>query len=104
MPSQTFSSFEAFFDANRHANLRPMLLGRDRGNWGLTHLIVNTLSVQWGQAGGKAVVDIQLPPYWLKSLSIYPLTLGKQNLVIAGTGCRRTFLRSRRSPCARRYT
>jgi len=57
MPSQTFSSFEAFFDANRHANLRPMLLGRDRGNWGLTHLIVNTLSVQWGQAGGKAVVE-----------------------------------------------
>jgi AraC family transcriptional regulator, ethanolamine operon transcriptional activator len=57
MPTQSFSSFEAFFDANRHANLRPMLLGRDCGNWALTNLIVNKLGIQWGQAGGKAVVE-----------------------------------------------
>jgi len=43
--------------ANRHASLRPMVLGRDRGNWVLTHLMVNNLSVQWGQAGGKAVIE-----------------------------------------------
>jgi AraC family transcriptional regulator, ethanolamine operon transcriptional activator len=57
MPTQTFSSFEAFVGANQHARLRPMALGSDRGNWALTHLIVNHLSVQWGQAGGKAVVE-----------------------------------------------
>ena len=57
MPTQSFLTFEAFFDANRHASLRAMLLGRDHGNWALTHLMVNNLSVQWGQAGGKAVVE-----------------------------------------------
>lgn len=57
MPTQSFSTFEAFFDANRHAGLRPMLLDRDHGNWALTHLLVGNLSVQWGQAAGKAVVE-----------------------------------------------
>ena len=57
MPTQSFLTFEAFFDANRHASLRATLLGRDRGNWMLTHLVVANLSVQWGQAGGKAVVE-----------------------------------------------
>ncbi|MGA3210223.1 MAG: helix-turn-helix domain-containing protein [Terriglobales bacterium] len=57
MPIQRFSSFEAFMEANRHARLRPMVLGRDRGNWALTHLMVNNLSVQWGEAGGKAVIE-----------------------------------------------
>jgi AraC family ethanolamine operon transcriptional activator len=57
MPVRNFSSFEAFIEANQHAKLRPMVLGRDRGLWALTHLMVNTLSVQWGQAGGKAVVE-----------------------------------------------
>ena len=57
MPTQTYTSFETFFDANRHAKLRPMVLGFDRKKWMLTHLIVNHLSVQWGQAGGKAVVE-----------------------------------------------
>jgi len=57
MPTQSFLTFEAFFDANRHASLRAMLLGRDYGNWVLTYLMVNNLSVQWGHAGGKAVVE-----------------------------------------------
>jgi hypothetical protein len=57
MPKQTFPSFEAFIEANRHARLRQMVLGRDRGNWVLTHLMVNNLSVQWGEAGGKAVIE-----------------------------------------------
>jgi AraC family transcriptional regulator, ethanolamine operon transcriptional activator len=57
MPTQTFSSFEAFIHANRYAGLRAMVLGRDRGNWVLTHLMANNLTVQWGQAGGKAVVE-----------------------------------------------
>ncbi len=57
MPTQLFCSFEAFFDSNQHANLRPMLLGHDRGNWVLTSLTVNQLSVQWGKAGGRAVVE-----------------------------------------------
>ncbi len=33
MPKQTFSSFEAFFDANRHATVRATLLGPARENW-----------------------------------------------------------------------
>ncbi len=57
MPTQTFSSFEAFFDANRHASVRATLLGRDCKSWALTHLFVNAASVQWGEASGKAVVE-----------------------------------------------
>jgi AraC family ethanolamine operon transcriptional activator len=57
MPIQSFSSFEAFFGANRHADLRAMLLGPERKNWVLTHLILNDLSVQLGQAAGRAVVE-----------------------------------------------
>lgn len=57
MPTQTFSSFDAFFQANRHASLRAMLLGADQGGWALTNLIVNKLGVQFGQARGRAVVE-----------------------------------------------
>jgi AraC family transcriptional regulator, ethanolamine operon transcriptional activator len=57
MPTQSFRTFETFFDAVRHASLRATLLERDRSDWALTHLIVNNVSVQWGQAGGKAVVE-----------------------------------------------
>jgi AraC family ethanolamine operon transcriptional activator len=57
MPTQGFLTFESFFDAVRHASLRATLLGRDRGDWALSHLIANNVSVQWGQAGGKAVVE-----------------------------------------------
>ena len=57
MPTQTFSSFDAFFQANRHASLRAMLLGADQGSWALTNLIVNKLGVQFGQARGRAVVE-----------------------------------------------
>ena len=57
MPIQSFSSFEAFFEANRHARLRPMVLGFDRKKWMLAHLIVSQLSVQLGEASGKAVVE-----------------------------------------------
>jgi len=57
MPTQCFSSFEAFFDANRHANLRAMVLGPDRGDWVLTNMVVDRLGVQFGQAAGNAVVE-----------------------------------------------
>jgi AraC family transcriptional regulator, ethanolamine operon transcriptional activator len=57
MPTQTFSSFDAFFEANRHASLRAMLLGSDRGSWVLTNLTVNKVGVQFGQAVGRAVVE-----------------------------------------------
>ena len=57
MPSSTFSSFEAFFDANRHASVRATLLGPARENWLLTNLVLNNLSIQWGQAEAKAVVE-----------------------------------------------
>jgi len=57
MPQQTFSSFEAFFDANRHASLRAMVLGPVREHWLLTHLVLNNLSIQFGQAESKALVE-----------------------------------------------
>jgi AraC family ethanolamine operon transcriptional activator len=73
MSTQSFSSFEAFFDANRHANLRAMVLGPDRGNWVLTNLTVDKLSVQFGQAGGNAVVEGSPQP---GGVSIFVLTQG----------------------------
>ena len=57
MPQQTFSSFEAFFDAFRFANMRPLVLGPAGENWLLTTLVLNNLSIQWGQAEAKAVVE-----------------------------------------------
>jgi AraC family transcriptional regulator, ethanolamine operon transcriptional activator len=83
MPTRTFSSFEAFIEANRHAQLRPMALRCDRGNWSLTHLIVNNLSVQWGQAGGKAVVEGAAR---MGGLSIFLQTQGAA--AFSGNGCR----------------
>jgi len=73
MPTQSFLTFESFFDAIRHARLRATLLGRDRGDWALTHLIANNVSVQWGQAGGKAVVEGATRP---GGLSIFLQTRG----------------------------
>src|SRR5664279_3046000 len=57
MTTRTFSSFEAFFAANLHSDLRGMILGRRRENWVMTQLAVNTLSVQWGRAGSSVVVE-----------------------------------------------
>ena len=57
MPIQSFSSFDAFFDAFRFANMRPMVLGPAGKNWVLTSLVLNNLSIQWGQAEAKAVVE-----------------------------------------------
>ena len=73
MPTQSFSSFEAFFDANRHASLRAMILGPERGRWNLTNLIVNKLSVQFAQAGTDAVVEGSPQP---DGVSIFLLTQG----------------------------
>jgi len=57
MPTKSFSSFEAFFDANQHACLRAMVLGPDRGKWVLTNLPLSGITVQFGEAGGNAVVE-----------------------------------------------
>jgi len=58
MPRQTFSSFEAFFDAFRFASMRAMVLGPAGENWVLSTLVLNNnLSIQWGQAEAKAVVE-----------------------------------------------
>jgi len=83
MPTQAFSSFEAFFDANRHASVRAMLLGRDCKNWALTHLVVNTVSVQWGQASGKAVVEGLSK---VDGLTMFLQTQGEP--AFSGNGCR----------------
>lgn len=58
MPTQTFSSFEAFIAANLHScNSRGMVFGRNRGDWVMTQLIVNSLSVQWGRPGDSVIVE-----------------------------------------------
>ena len=57
MPVQRFSSFDAFFDAFRFANMRPMVLGPAGEKWVLTSLVLTNLSIQWGQAEAKAVVE-----------------------------------------------
>lgn len=57
LPTQTFTSFEAFFDSFRFANMRPMVLGPAGENWVLTSLVLQNLSIQWGQAEAKAVVE-----------------------------------------------
>jgi hypothetical protein len=83
MPTQSFLTFDTFFDAIRHASLRATLLGRDRGDWALTHLIANSVSVQWGQAGGKAVVEGVTRP---GGLSIFLQTQGSPSF--SGNGRR----------------
>jgi AraC family ethanolamine operon transcriptional activator len=57
MAKQTFSSFEAFFDAFRFANMRPMVLGPAGENWKLSTLVLDNLNIQWGQAEAKTVVE-----------------------------------------------
>ncbi len=57
MARQTFTSFEAFFDAFRFANMRPMVLGPAGENWVLATLILGHLNIQWGHAEAKAVVE-----------------------------------------------
>src|SRR5664279_255992 len=57
MPTRTFSTFEAFFAANLHSDLRGMVLGRRRENWVMTQVLIKTLSVQWGRAGSSVVVE-----------------------------------------------
>ncbi len=57
MSRQTFVSFEAFFDAFRFANMRAMVLGPAGENWVLSTLVLNNVSIQWGQAEAKAVVE-----------------------------------------------
>jgi AraC family ethanolamine operon transcriptional activator len=57
MPIQTFSSFEAFFDAFRFASMRAMVLGPAGENWVLSTLVLDNLSIQWGRAEAKAVVE-----------------------------------------------
>ena len=57
MSTQRFSSFDAFFDSVRYANLRAMILEPDRGRWSLTNLAFSSVSIQWGWAAGKAIVE-----------------------------------------------
>jgi len=57
MLTQSFPTFEAFFDAFRFATMRAMVLGPAGENWVLTSTVVNNLSIQWGKAETKAVVE-----------------------------------------------
>ena len=62
MPKRTFPSFEAMFAAHLHADLRGMVLGRDRKPWVMTQLVLNNLSVQWGRPGAGVVTQGATPP------------------------------------------
>jgi AraC family transcriptional regulator, ethanolamine operon transcriptional activator len=95
MPTRTFSSFEAFFAANLHSDLRGMVLGHRRENWVMTQLAINTLSVQWGRAGSSVVVEggakpggisIFLPTVSPKGVSGNGHRLDESSLMINQTG------------------
>jgi AraC family ethanolamine operon transcriptional activator len=95
MPTRTFSSFEAFFAANLHSDLRGMVLGRRRENWVMTQLLINNLSVQWGRAGSSVVVEgaakpggisIFLPTQTPLGISGNGHRLDESSLVINQTG------------------
>ena len=95
MPTRTFSTFEAFFAANLHSDLRGMILGRRRENWVMTQLVVNTLSVQWGRAGSSVVVEgaakpggtsIFIPTESPMGVSGNGHRLGESSLMINQTG------------------
>jgi hypothetical protein len=62
MPTQIFSSFEAFFDSNVHSDVRGMVLGRPHLDWVMTQMAINKSSVQWGCAGTKVVVEGAVKP------------------------------------------
>ena len=83
MPTRTFSSFEAFFAANLHSDLRGMVLGHRRENWVMTQLAINTLSVQWGRAGSSVVVEGAAKP---SGISIFLPT--ESTLGVSGNGHR----------------
>jgi len=57
LATRTFSSFEAMFAAHLHADLRGMVLGRQREEWVMTQLVINSLSVQWGRPGASLVTQ-----------------------------------------------
>jgi AraC family ethanolamine operon transcriptional activator len=62
MPTQTFSSFEAYADAIQSASLRAIFRGPKRTNWALSYLTMNNLSVQWGQDGGPNMFEGTVEP------------------------------------------
>ena len=82
MATRTFSSFEAFFAANLHSDLRGMILGRKREDWVMTQLKVNRLSVQWGRAGASVVVEGAARP---GGVSIFVPTQPSSG--VSGNGC-----------------
>jgi AraC family transcriptional regulator, ethanolamine operon transcriptional activator len=83
MPTRTFSTFEAFFAANLHSDLRGMVLGRRREKWVMTQLAINNLSVQWGRAGSSVVVEGPAKP---GGVSIFLPT--ENTLGVSGNGHR----------------
>jgi AraC family ethanolamine operon transcriptional activator len=62
LATRTFPTFESFFAANLHSDLRGMVLGRRRENWVMTQLSVNALSVQWGHPGSGVIVEGEAKP------------------------------------------
>ena len=62
MPTQTFTSFEAYANAVQSANLRAIFRGPKRANWVLSYLTFKNLGVQWAQAGGPAMMEGTVTP------------------------------------------
>src|SRR5271165_217887 len=64
MPTQIFSSFEAYFDGNRHASVRGMVLGPEREDWVLT--LVNENVTIGEKQDALLVPSLPQPPDDLK--------------------------------------
>lgn len=62
MPTETFSSPDAYAAAVQQANLRAIFLGPHRTSWSLSYLTLNNLSVQWGMEGGANVFQGSVEP------------------------------------------
>jgi len=95
MSTQTFSTFEAFFDSVQHANLRAMVRGPGGGNWVLTNLIFSKVGVQLGQASANAIVEgssklggvsIFIPTHGSTTMSGNGKRFDDRSLLLAGPG------------------
>jgi AraC family ethanolamine operon transcriptional activator len=62
MQPQLFPSFEDYGAAIQHATVRVTITGPARAPWGLSHLPLRELEVQWGQAGGANIAEGQSQP------------------------------------------
>jgi AraC family transcriptional regulator, ethanolamine operon transcriptional activator len=95
MPTQTFSSFEAYADAIQSVGLRTICLGPKRTNFALSYLTMNNLTVQWGQDGcpnmsegtvSPGGIGIVMPSQNVQSISVNGRSCDDRSLMVLTPG------------------